>query len=87
MIFYIFKIIRMYDQWDKRSGSDESGPDLSRRCSIHTTPSVNERERMYGSNFQSPRGSVTSFEFTFEGDWPNLKEIGELNFYWVISIF
>lgn len=67
----------MYENWDKRSGdSGESGPDMSRRCSIQTTPSVNERERMYGSNFQSPRASVTSFEFSFDGPWPDLKEIG-----------
>jgi hypothetical protein len=67
----------MYDNWEKRSGgSAESGPDISRRCSIQTTPSVNERERMYG-DFHSPLGSVTSFEFSFDGPWPDLKEIGK----------
>ncbi|KAI6194005.1 hypothetical protein M3Y96_01079100 [Aphelenchoides besseyi] len=65
----------MYDNWDRGSarGSAESGPTISRRCSIQTTPSVDERERMYDN--LSNRSSVTSFKFSFDGPWPDLREI------------
>ncbi|KAI6198402.1 TWiK family of potassium channels protein 7 [Aphelenchoides fujianensis] len=56
----------------RRPGHD-SGPSLSRRCSVHTTPSVHERERMYDN--RSHRSSVTSFKFSFDGPWPDLREI------------
>ncbi|CAD5210231.1 unnamed protein product [Bursaphelenchus okinawaensis] len=67
----------MYNNWDDnedRAGSDVSGPAMSDHCSIHTSPSVCERERMFDQD-HSPQGSVTSFKFSFDGPWPNLKEI------------
>ncbi|CAD5215049.1 unnamed protein product [Bursaphelenchus xylophilus] len=68
----------MYNNWDdtedRMGGSDVSGPAVSEHCSIHTSPSVCERERMFDQD-QSPQGSVTSFKFSFDGPWPNLKEI------------
>lgn len=69
----------MYDDWhgkEDRQGSDVSGPALSDKCSIHTSPSIHERERMFDRDV-SPQGSVLSFKFAFDGPWPNLKEIGE----------
>uniref|UniRef100_A0A7E4VZD4 TWiK family of potassium channels protein 7 n=1 Tax=Panagrellus redivivus TaxID=6233 RepID=A0A7E4VZD4_PANRE len=53
----------MYRNWfnNERGGSSlESGPSLSFHCSLSTSPSVTERERMY-ENFRSPQPSVDSF--------------------------
>lgn len=56
----------MYDQWRhlERGASIESGPDVSVRCSISTSPSVYERENLY-ENYRSPQPSLMSFQFTF----------------------